>query len=348
MDFKEIFKKFWFVILVAVLFVGFIIAYSVNTIQNREVVKEPVEIDGQYIIYSINDQNYTADQLYDELKNTYGLNSIYTTYDRLISDKAVETTKEMKDIAANNAAYLLQYYGEEELTAQMQKLGYKDASEATDYYIYLLKSQQLRRDYLKAHMEEYVLPYAEAHHPKMISHILVKVADVQKIENEDGTYTFQANPTEEEKAKLDEVLKALETESFEQVAVEYSEDGSAQNGGFLGYFDDKNTTYVKEFADAAKTLTNGQISDVVVSEYGYHILMCNTDDINLMMDDIYSVDLLNAIFAENGDLYNVPLLEKAEELGVKINDEKLNNQLMQIIGGTGEETPAENESEVTE
>lgn len=333
MDYKNLFKKYWFLITLAVLFIVFIGIYATDTFKNREVVKEPKEIDGQYIIYSINDEVYTADELYGELKNTYGVNSIYLTYDRLVCDEAIETTKEMKDIAASNAAYQLQALGEEKLSSEMKRLGFGDASGTTDYYIYLLKSQALRRNYLKEHMDEYVTPFVEENHPKMISHILVKVANVEKTMNEDGTYTLEAKPTEEEQAKLDTVLSALETENFADVALEYSDDGSAQQGGYLGYFDDKNATYVKEFADGARALGDGEVSDVVLSEYGYHIIKCDTSDINVMIDDINAGELMNKIFSANGNLYNVPLLEKAKELGIEIKDEKINRELMTIIGG---------------
>ena len=242
----------------------------------------------------------------------------------------------MKDIAANNAAYQLQALGEEKLSSEMKRLGFGDASGTADYYIYLLKSQALRRNYLKEHMDEYVTPFVEENHPKMISHILVKVENVEKTMNEDGTYTLTANPTEEEQAKLDAVLKALETENFADVAFEYSDDGSAQQGGYLGYFDDKNTTYVKEFADGARALGDGEISDVVLSEFGYHIIKCDTSDIDVMIDDVNAGELMNKIFSANGNLYNVPLLEKAEEFGIEIKDEKINRELMTIIGGENE------------
>lgn len=341
MNFKEMFKKFWFVILIAILFIGFIIAYAVNTVQNREIVKEPKKVDGQYIIYSINGENYTADDLYGDLKGTYGINSLYQTFDRFVCDQAIETTKEMKDIAANNAAYLLQQYGEDELTAQMQKLGYKDASETANYYIYLQKAQALRQNFLKEHMDEYVTPFVNEVHPKTISHILVKVANVEKTENEDGTTTLTAKPTDEEQAKLDEILKALETETFEEVAAKYSEDGSAQNGGYLGYFDDQDQKLVKEFADVCKQLKGGEVSEVVTTEFGFHIIKCNTDDATEMLSDPFGSEFINAIFGyHGGNLFNTPLIEKAEELGIVIKDEELNQMLMDAIGTKAESEEA--------
>lgn len=328
MNTKEILKKFWFVILVAVLFIVFIGAYAVNSIANRPTTKEAKQVDGKYVIYSINGENYYADELYDSLKTNFGLPTIYREFDRLVCDKAIETTNEMKNIATSNAQYLLSYYGEAELTNQMKKLGYNDANDAYDYYIDLLKSMQLRTDFLKANESTYVTPFVTENNPKVISHILIKVADIEKVEAEDGKVTYNAKPTAEEQTKLDEVLKALETEDFATVAKKYSEDGSAQDGGMLGYFDNKNTTYVPEFKEVATKTHEGQTSEVFTSQFGYHIIYCNTEK----LEDLYNYnEFLNGIFGTDQALYNKPLVEKAKELNITINDENLSKLLYETI-----------------
>lgn len=334
MNTKEILKKFWFVILVGVLFLGLIVAYGINSLQNREIVKEPKAVDGQYIVYSINGENYTADELYSELKDVYGLQTVYQMYDRLVTDKAINTTQEMKDIATSNAQYLLSYYGKDELDAQMQTLGFEGSNEAYDYYIYIQKSQALRIDFLKEHMEEYVNPFVEKNAPKVISHILVKVADVEEVKNEDGTKTLVAHPTFEEEEKLNDVLEALKTSDFATVAKQYSEDGSAQDGGLLGYFDNNNSTYVETFKETAKTVSEGETSDVFVSEYGYHIIHCNTENV----EELFTyTDFLNAMFEAYPNLYNLPLVEKAQELGIEITDAELYNTLVEAMGVESED-----------
>ena len=60
-------------------------------------------------------------------------------------------------------------------------------------------------------------------------------------------------------------------ESFADIASEVNLDGTIANGGYLGLFDE--STMVPEFSEAAFALTEpGQISDVVVSSFGYHLV----------------------------------------------------------------------------
>lgn len=59
--------------------------------------------------------------------------------------------------------------------------------------------------------------------------------------------------------------------TFEELAKSYSADpGSARNGGSLGFQD--RGTFVKEFEAAAFKLTKGELSGIVETEYGYHLL----------------------------------------------------------------------------
>jgi len=93
------------------------------------------------------------------------------------------------------------------------------------------------------------------------SHILIKVAPTATPEEKTAA-----------KAKIDGLLKQVKGGGdFAALAKENSDDpGSKIMGGDLGFFD--RNTMVKEFADTAFAMKVGQVSNVVETQYGYHII----------------------------------------------------------------------------
>ncbi|HZW40488.1 MAG TPA: peptidylprolyl isomerase [Ignavibacteriaceae bacterium] len=144
------------------------------------------------------------------------------------------------------------------------------------------------------------------------SHILVD------FNNEDGTVDSAAA-----KSRIDSVLTALKNgESFEKLAKQYSEDpGSKEQGGDLGFFERR--MMVKEFDEAAFRLKVNEISDVVKTNYGYHII--KVTDIKKMPTFEEDKENLKKLFKQTRyqKLYDEFVANLKKKFNFKINEDNM-------------------------
>ena len=110
--------------------------------------------------------------------------------------------------------------------------------------------------YYKMHKEEFGTPEMVR-----VRHILISAPK-----------TVSDDEKKKAKAKAEEVLKQLrDGASFEKLAAEMSDDtGSKNKGGDIGFF--QKGRMVPEFEKAAFSLKSGELSDVIETAFGYHIL----------------------------------------------------------------------------
>ena len=115
------------------------------------------------------------------------------------------------------------------------------------------------KKYYDEHIDEYKKDEVEA------SHILIKTTD-------DNNKPLSEAEQKKAKEKAEKVLKEVKAGGdFAELAKKYSQDpGSATNGGALGAFG--KGMMVKEFEDAAFGMEPGQVSNLVKTDFGYHII----------------------------------------------------------------------------
>src|SRR3984957_10042653 len=124
---------------------------------------------------------------------------------------------------------------------------------------------QITRDDLQAYYNQHRDEYRTAEQAK-VSHILIKTP----LPGPDGKIDEKGVAAAQQRAE--DLLKQLRAGAkFEDLAKKYSEDpGSAKEGGSLGWIGRGRT--VPEFEKAAFSLPKGQISDLLKSSYGFHII----------------------------------------------------------------------------
>lgn len=208
----------------------------------------------------------------------------------LISSKAGDVKVEdvMKDIGNNQIAsssfklllgkILEDKYGdkvddkqiEKDIDSQIEKYGGKEQFES------LLKQQKLSMDEYKEQRK--LIEYQKRllnekvdisdkdikDQTKKASHILIKVK-----ENDDDK---EGLTDKEAKKKIDEIKKQLDKnpKDFDKIAKKESMDSSSEQNGSLGYV--VKGQMVEPFEKALFKLKEGEISDVVKTDYGYHII----------------------------------------------------------------------------
>lgn len=95
--------------------------------------------------------------------------------------------------------------------------------------------------------------------------------------------------TEEEALKVKERIET--GEKYEDIASELNKDATSQTGGSLGFVEYDNTSFDADFLEGAKNLSEGEISDPVKTQFGYHIIKVEGIKSEPEYDDIESVRL---------------------------------------------------------
>lgn len=302
--------------------------------------KVPKLKDGKDAVVTSKAGDISIDELYQEVKDVYALNTLINMIDSKLLEKDYATDEDEKEYVeaqleqleytyqnsyyvsyySNFNAFAIAYFGVSNMDAVKDTIAlqYKREAYAEDYAKTLVTDKEIENYYNNT-----VIGDIKA------SHILIK-AD------------FKEGATEDEKNKAyDEALKKAKEvitklnngEKFADLAKEYSEDGSKKDGGDLGWFN--RGDMVKEFEDAVVALEkNKYTTEPVKSQFGYHVIL-KTDQkdkpkLKKVKEDIIET-LAEEKIEKDSNLQNKALIELRKSKEIEIHDDNLKKQYKNYI-----------------
>lgn len=175
---------------------------------------------------------------------------------KLGTDNGVSISDEEKNQASDSVTQFLAQYGEEALNANMAAMGLASSDDYLKLYELETLSMKVEEDF-------------EVNKDKYISVNLEDYADPDKVCAQHILIQNESEKTSDPKATIDEVLaRARNGEDFAALMKEFNEDTAEPESGYCF----GKGEMVAEFENAAFALGYNEISDVVKTEYGYHII----------------------------------------------------------------------------
>ena len=291
--------------------------------------------NGENAIVSFNNgDGITAQDLYDELKEMYGVNYLVNLIDaKLLDLEYEETTEELEyvqqivDSVKSESGdefidYIEYYYGvnSEEAFEDYIRLNYRRSLWIEDYAREIVTDKQIEDYYNDVYVGD-----MEVSHILITSDATSDMTDDEKKAAETEAYN-----------KAKEIIEKLNNgEDFATLAKENSDDsGTASDGGVVGTVN-YGMNYDEDFVDAAAALEEGKYSSTPVkTQFGYHIIYKTKQNEKESLED--SSDTIRDIIAEeslnnNTLLYSEALEALREKYEMNIVDSDLSSDYEEYL-----------------
>ena len=284
--------------------------------------------DGKQVVVELNGKQFSAEELFDALKEDYGTQVLVNMIDKYITEQEItdEIKKEAKEQAKSQFDLIYAYYGKN-WESYLANYGFANDQELLDQIEINFQQSLVLEKYVKsdAIKEEEIQKYYDdnIYGEITVRHILIKpevTDDMTDDEEKDA----------EEKAldKAKELIKQLNEaenleEKFIELAKEHSDDTTAKEGGLIENFTNE-SGLVEEFWEGSLNLEIGKITkEPVETEYGYHIIykvsQKEKPSLDLVRDKVIDKVLDELLSAENATyIYWAGLREKH---GLTIHDD---------------------------
>ncbi|MBN3553424.1 peptidylprolyl isomerase [Fictibacillus nanhaiensis] len=243
----------------------------------------------------------TKEQFYNKMKEQYGDQVLNQMIDEMVLEDKYKVTD--KEIEKETDKIKEELGGEDAFKQALEQNGLSDEKQLKERIKSMLLNEKAATEGVKISEAEMKKTFEEKYKTEVkASHILV----------------------EDEKTAKEVQKKLNEGGDFAKLAEEYSKDpGSKSKGGDLGFFG--KGAMVPEFDKVAFTLEKGKTSDLVKSDYGYHIIKVTDKRENKFEDKKEQIE------QELKQQKAKPITEILESLrkkaDVQVKDKKLKEQM---------------------
>lgn len=293
--------------------------------------KVPKLQDGKEVVVELEGKQFTAEELYDAMKETYGTSALVNMVDKYIVSK--ELTDDMKKEAKEAASQELEIYKAYYSSSWDYFLSQNGFNTDAELLEAIVKSQEqsiVLKNYVKSTItsEEIQKYYDEsiegeitARHILIIPEVTDKMTDDEKSKAENDALNKAKELISQLKSSTD-----LENDFAEKAKTESKDTGTASLGGLLENFTADGLD--ESFYQGALKLEVGKMTtEPVKSQFGYHIIYKVSQKEKPALDTVKDT-VIDKLTTQNLSATNASYIYFAglrEKYGLNIHDDIIKN-----------------------
>jgi peptidyl-prolyl cis-trans isomerase SurA len=263
----------------AFVLLGFLFAYH-GTAQREIIDKVVAIVGGEYVLLSEVEEQYAL--LQSQNNGPLPPNARCAVLDQILTSKLLLNQAKLDSIEVGEAEV------EEQLNARIERILTYMGGDVSQFEEYYGQSITQTKDQFREDLRSQLL--VDRMRGTVIRQVKVTPSEVKRFFNdiprdslpyfnsevEIGEIVYKPQPSDAErermKAKIEDIRRQIVEEGadFATLARQFSMDGSRNAGGDLGWA--PRGRYVSEFEAAAYNLEPGEVSEVVETQFGYHII----------------------------------------------------------------------------
>ena len=231
--------------------------------------------DGTQPVVKVGKTTYTANDLYDRMKEHYSVSQLLDKIDTDLLEKIYPETDEMNEEVKSNAEYYINMYKQYYNYTEEQFLQANGFS-SYDAYIEYLKLDNRRKQYLDEYVEENLKDdeiqkyYDENVYGDInCQHILVETSSEDSSDSESKDDNKKLSDEDAKKLAEEIITKINDGTSWDDIKKEYKDKVTFEDLGYQSWDSDLEDT----FKDALKDMDDNSYSEEPVkTSYGYHVI----------------------------------------------------------------------------